>query len=160
MVEDVVWATLALLAVTASLPFYLYGAWIVLDSRFVTWSILMRHLRVIGVGLLLTTVPVVGWMVPRILEQLGGYAALHAIVGIQAYALLAFAFTGIVPIFRAKRRHDLYRDPDPDVAIEAIHPSMGTWRTRLRIGVFGYLGFWMLAYVLGGIRYLIRYGIL
>lgn len=160
MVADVVWATLALLAVTASFPFYVRGALIVLNSPFVTWAILRRHLAYIFVGLFLTTVPVIAWMIPRLFDQLGGYAAIHAIVGIQAYALLAFAFTGIVPIFRAKRRHDLYRDPDPDMALDDIHPDIGMWRTRLRIGVFGYLFCWIIAYVLGVMRYLIRYRII
>lgn len=160
MVDDVVWATIVGLLVTASLPFYLYGAWIVLDNDPVTWSVLKRHLAYILVGLVLTTGPVVGWMVPRLFDQLGGYAALHAIVGIQAYAFLLFAMTGIVPIFLAKYRHDLYHDPTQDIDLDELHENMGAWRFRLRVGVFGYLGCWLIAYVVGLIRYSVRYSVL
>jgi hypothetical protein len=34
---------------------------------------------------------------------------------------------------------------------------MSHWRSRLRIGVFGYVIFWMLAYVVGTARFVIRY---
>ena len=51
MNEDTWWvtttATVAATMVTASLPFYLYGAWIMVgrDQDHVTWDRLMRHLR-------------------------------------------------------------------------------------------------------------------
>ena len=160
MVDDVVWATLAAVLVSLSLPFYLYGAWIILDAEVVTWSTLMRHLRYIGAGLVLTTVPVVTWMVPRLFDQLGGYTAMHAIIGMQAYALLLVALTGIVRIFLAKHRHDLYHNPDPTIDLNDLDENMGAWRFRLRIGVFGYLFCWLVAYILGMIRYVIRYSIL
>ncbi|WP_251330035.1 DUF7321 family protein [Haloplanus pelagicus] len=153
MVRDATVATLAGLAVTASLPFYLYGAWIVLDNDTVTWNVLTRHLKYILVGLTLTTVPVVGWMVPRLADQFGGLAALHAVLGLQAYAMLVFALTGIVRIFQAKYEADLYRDPDPDVDLNDLHENMSAWRGRLRIGVFGYVLFWLGAYLVGVVRY-------
>ena len=153
MVRDATVATLAGLAVTASLPFYLYGAWIVIDTETVTWDVLTRHLKYILVGLVLTTVPVVGWMVPRLPDQFGGLAVLHAVLGLQAYAMLAFALTGIVRIFQAKYAADLYHDPDPDVDLNDLHENMSAWRGRLRIGVFGYVLFWLGAYLVGVVRY-------
>jgi hypothetical protein len=154
MVRDATVATLAGLAVTASLPFYLYGAWIVLDNDTVTWNVLTRHLRYIVVGLVLTTVPVAGWMAPRLPDQFGGLAVLHALLGLQAYAMLAFALTGIVRIFQAKRAADLYRDPDPDADLNDLHENMSAWRGRLRVGVFGYVLFWLGAYLIGVLRYI------
>jgi hypothetical protein len=153
MVSEATTATLAALAVTASFPFYLYGAWIVIDTETVTWSVLLRHLKYILVGLVLTTVPAVGWMVPRLADQFGGLAVLHAVLGLQAYAMLTFALTGIVRIFQAKRAANLYRDPDPDVDLDDLHEDMGAWRGRLRIGVFGYVLFWLGAYLIGVVRY-------
>jgi hypothetical protein len=150
-------ATVAGLMVTASFPFYLYGAWIVLDAEVVTWNVLVRHLRVIVPGLVVNTVPVVFWMVPRLFQQLGGLSALHAVLGLQAYAMLAFALTGIARIFQVKHRADLYRDPDPDVALDDLHENMSAWRGRLRVGVFGYVLFWIGAWVIGAYRYLIIY---
>ena len=150
-------ATIAALSVTASFPFYLVGAWIILDSEVVTWSVLTRHLSFIVVGLVLTTVPVVTWMGPRLLQQLGGLSALHAVLGLQAYALLAFGLTGIVRIVLVKRRHNLYAEPDADVALDDLHENMSAWRGRLRIGVFGYVLFWLAAYLLGIYRYLVIY---
>src|SRR6056297_2412056 len=91
MVDESVIAALAGMSVTTSLPFLLYGAWIMIDAETVSWNVLMRHLRYILAGLVLTTVPIVTWMVPRVLEQLTGMAILHAFFGVQAYALLAFA---------------------------------------------------------------------
>ncbi|GAB3684534.1 hypothetical protein GCM10028857_13650 [Salinarchaeum chitinilyticum] len=142
-------ATLVAFLVTASLPFYLYGAWIVIDAEVVTWSVLMHHLRYIAVGLLLTTVPVLTWMVPRLLEGFTGTTAVHVFFGLQAYALLLFALTGIFHIFRAKRAHSLYEDPDQDVDIGELHENMSAWRFRLRVGVFGYLLTWIIAWLLG-----------
>jgi hypothetical protein len=153
MVSEATAATLAGVSVTASFPFYCYGAWIVIDSETVTWSVLLRHLRFIAVGLALTTVPVVGWMAPRLLDQFGGLAVLHAVLGLQAYAMLAFALTGIVRIFQAKHAANLYRDPDQDVELDDLHENMGAWRGRLRIGVFGYVLFWIGAYLIGVVRY-------
>jgi hypothetical protein len=40
-------------------------------------------------------------MMPRLMDQFGGLAVLHAVLGLQAYAMLAFALTGIVRIFQA-----------------------------------------------------------
>jgi hypothetical protein len=155
--DDATVATLALVAVTASFPFYLYGAWVMIDAEVVTWGVLLYHLRFIVVGLLLTTVPVAGWMVPRLADQFGGFAALHAVLGLQAYALLAFALTGIVRIVVIKRRHDRYEDPDPDAPLDDLHPEMSHWRKRLRVGVFGYTLFWLLAWVVGVARYAVKY---
>ncbi|MDY6817876.1 MAG: hypothetical protein SVG88_04365 [Halobacteriales archaeon] len=154
---EVMLATLAAVVVTASFPFYLYGAWIVLSVETVTWSVLMRHLRFIVTGLVLTTLPVVTWMAPRLLEQLSGFAALHAFLGLQAYAMLVFALTGIVRIFQVKRQHDLYNDPTQDVDLADLHENMGAWRGRLRIGVAGYVVFWLLAWIVGIARYFLRY---
>lgn len=157
MAGPVVAATLALLAVTASLPFYLHGARIILDADIVTWDILIHHLKYVGVGLVLTTVPVVTWMFPRLLDQFGGLAALHAVLGLQAYAMLMFALTGIVRIFQIKWSADLYHEPGQDVALDELHEHMPAWRKQLRIGVFGYVLFWVAAYVLGVSRYVLLY---
>lgn len=146
--------------VTASFPFYLYGAWIILNSEVVTWGVLTRHLRYISVGLTLTTVPVLAWMAPRFLDQLDGFAALHAFLGLQAYALLAFALTGIVRILQVKRAHDLYNDPDPDLDISELHEHMDAWRRRLRVGVFGYVFLWLLAWIVGMARFALIYDVL
>ena len=153
-------ATVVLAVVTASFPFYLYGAWIVLQSETVTWSILTRHLAFVGIGLALTTVPMLAWMAPRLVGGAVGFdsfTALHAFLGLQAYALLTFAFTGIVRIFQVKRRHDLYHDPDPGMSISDLHPNMDAWRFRLRVGVFGYVILWLLAWVVGTARYVLVY---
>jgi len=157
MVSEATVATLAAISVTASFPFYLYGAWIVIDTETVTWRVLLRHLRYIVVGLVLTTVPVAGWMVPRLADQFGGLAVLHAVLGLQAYAMLTFALTGIVRIFQAKRAANLYRDPDPDADLNDLHENMSAWRGRLRVGVFGYILFWLGAYLIGVVRYLQLY---
>ena len=119
---------------------------------------LTYHLKFILTGLTLTTVPLVGWMVPRLFEQLGGFAAVHAFFGLQAYAFLLFGFTGIVRIFRAKYEHDLYSEYDEDVLLEEIGgETMSHWRSRLRVGVFGYLLLWIVAYVTGVARFLLKY---
>ena len=159
MVEDVVVASVAAAMVTASFPFYLYGAWYILDQEVVTWDVLMHHLKFITVGLLLTTIPVVTWMAPRFLDQLGGFAALHVFLGLQAYAMLLVALTGIVRIFQVKRQHDMYERgaADRDVEINDLHENMGAWRSRLRIGVAGYVLFWLLAWLVGILRYLNEY---
>lgn len=157
MVSETTAATLAALSVTISLPFYLYGAWVAIDTEVMTWDRLLYHLRFVVTGLVLTTVPLVLWMLPRLADQISGLAMLHAFLGLQAYALLAFALTGIVRIFQAKHRANLYRDPDPDADIDSLHQHMPAWRRRLRVGVFGYIVFWMLAYLLGVYRYLVQY---
>ncbi|MFB6089729.1 MAG: hypothetical protein ABEJ97_01605 [Halobellus sp.] len=157
MVSDSAIATVAALMVTASLPFYLYGAWVMIDAETVTWDVLVYHLKIIVPGLVLTTVPVAGWMVPRLLDQLTGVAVLHALLGLQAYALLVFALTGIVRILQVKREADLYDDPDQEVDIDDLHPNMSAWRGRLRVGVFGYVVFWLLAWLLGLYRFVLRY---
>ncbi len=156
MLSDRLVATLAACSVTASFPFYLYGAKIMIDAEVVTWDVLVHHLKFIATGLTLNTVPVVGWMIPRLLDQLSGPAALHAVLGLQAYAMLVFALTGIVRIFQAKRGADLYDDPGGR-DIDDLHENVGAWRGRLRIGVFGYVVFWLLAWVVGVYRYLVRY---
>jgi len=154
MVSETTVATAALASVTISFPFYLYGAWVMIDAETVTWSTLTYHLRFIAVGLALTTVPVAGWMAPRLLEQLGsGLAAVHAFFGLQAYALLAFGLTGIARILQAKRRHGLYDDPEKDVALSDLHENADNWRRRLRVGVFGYVILWIVAYLIGIVRY-------
>jgi len=157
MASETIVAAVMALVVTASFPFYLYGAWYILDQDVVTWDVLIHHLKFITVGLLLTTVPVVGWMAPRFFEQLGGFAALHAFLGLQAYAMLVVALTGIVRIFQVKRQHDLYETADRDVDIDELHENMGAWRGRLRIGVAGYVLFWMLAWLAGMIRFVLDY---
>ncbi|WP_049998932.1 DUF7321 family protein [Halococcus sediminicola] len=155
---DATVATVVALLVTASFPLFLYGAWIMIDTEDVTWGVLVYHLKFIFTGLALTTIPLLFWMVPRLFGQLGGASALHAFLGLQAYALLAFAFTGIIRIFRAKRRHNLYHDYDEDVLLDEIGSErMDHWRSRLRIGVFGYVIFWLLAYLVGIARYVGQY---
>jgi len=158
MVEDATLAAAAALLVTVSFPLYLKGAWIIIDAETVTWGVLTHHLKYIVTGLVLNTAVVLVWMVPRLATQLGGAAALHAVLGLQAYAMLAFALTGIVRIFRIKRREELYRDPEPGVSLSELHPEMDHWRKRLRIGVAGYVLFWILAWVVGMARFLIKYG--
>mgnify|MGYP000415737070 CR=1 FL=1 len=151
-------ATVVLASVTLSLPCFLYGAWYILEVEAVTWGALIYHLKFVTTGLVLTTVPVVVWMAPRLPDQFGGLSALHAFFGVQAYALLAFGFTGIVRIFRAKYEHDLYHDYDEDVLLDEIgSEQMDHWRFRLRVGVFGYTICWLLAYVIGVVRFVIRY---
>lgn len=150
-------AALATLSVTLSFPFFIYGAWIMLDSETVTWGVLVHHLKYISVGLVLTTVPMVFWMVPRLLEQLSGLSALHAFLGLQAYAMLLVGLTGIVRIFQAKRNADLYKNPDQDIDLNDLHENMSAWRGRLRIGVFGYVFFWLGAYVTGLYRFVVSY---
>ena len=153
-------ATAVALTVTASFPFYLYGAWIVLQSETITWSVLTRHLTFVGTGLALTTIPVAMWMVPRLVWGSVGFdsfTALHVFLGVQAYALLLFALTGIVRIFQVKRHYDAYHDPDPEMSISDLHENMDAWRFRLRMGVFGYVILWLLAWVVGTVRYVIFY---
>jgi len=158
MVAESLVATVVLAAVTLSFPCFLYGAYYIIETEPVTWAVLMHHLKFVGTGLTLTTVPMLTWMAPRLPQQLGGLSAVHAYLGLQAYALLAFGGTGIVRIFRAKRRHDLYNDYDEDVVLDEIGGErFSHWRKRLRIGVFGYVIFWMLAYVVGLSRYVLRY---
>jgi hypothetical protein len=160
MVSSGTIATVVLVSVTASFPCFLYGAWYIIETEPVTWGVLMHHLKFVGTGLALTTVPMVTWMAPRLLDQLSGFAMVHAFLGAQAYAMLAFGFTGIVRIFKAKREHDLYNEYDEDVLLDEIGSDrMDHWRGRLRIGVFGYVFFWILAYLAGAARYLLIYGI-
>lgn len=157
MVDPAVYATLSLLVTTASAPLYWRGVRVIVDADPVTWSVLVRHLRLVGAGLFLTTGAVVLWMAPRLPDQFGGFTVLHAVAGLQAYALLAFALTGIVPILREKWRADLYRAPGRDVSLDDLHEDVDTWRKRLRVGVLGYAGLWVVAWLLGVIRYLLRY---
>ncbi|GCF12367.1 hypothetical protein Harman_03020 [Haloarcula mannanilytica] len=158
MVSDGLVATVVLLSVTLSLPCFLYGAYYIIETEPVTWDVLVHHLKFVVTGLILTTVPMLLWMVPRLPDQLGGLSAVHAMLGLQAYALLAFGGTGIVRIFRAKRQHDLYNDYDEDLLLDEIgDETFSHWRSRLRIGVFGYVIFWLLAYLVGVARYALRY---
>jgi hypothetical protein len=157
-VADETIAIVAMLLVTGSFPFYLYGAWIMIDAETVTWDVLTYHLKFIVPGLALNTVPVVFWMAPRLVDQLNGISALHAFLGLQAYAMLVFALTGIVRIFQAKRSANLYDDPDQEIDLDDLHENMGAWRGRLRLGVFGYVFFWILAYVVGLFKFASRYG--
>jgi hypothetical protein len=152
-------ATLAVVLVTASFPFYLYGAKVVLDAETVTWSVLTRHLRYIGVGLALTTGPMLVWMLPRLTANVTGLTAVHAFFGLQAYALLVFALSGIVRIFQVKHRHDLYSDDAAaaDVDISELHENMDDWRRRLRVGVAGYVLLWLVAWLVGVSWYVLRY---
>ncbi|MFB6298104.1 MAG: hypothetical protein ABEH56_06255 [Salinirussus sp.] len=155
---DAAVATVVLVSVTLSFPCFLYGAYIVIENDPVTWDVLTHHLQYILTGLGLTTVPMVGWMMPRLADQFGGAALVHAFLGLQAYAMLLFAGTGIVRIFRAKRRYDLYHDYDESVLLDEIgDENMRFWRRRLRIGVFGYVFFWLLTYLIGVFRYVSRY---
>jgi hypothetical protein len=157
-ISERVIATVVLASVTLSLPCFLYGAWYIIETEPVTWSVLTHHLKFVTAGLVLTTVPMVTWMIPRLADQLGGVAMVHAFLGAQAYAMLAFGGTGIVRIFRAKREHDLYEEYDEDVLLDEIGSErMDHWRSRLRLGVFGYVIFWLLAYLVGIARYAIRY---
>lgn len=158
MLSDAQTATLVLVAVAASFPCFLYGAWIMIDNDEITWDVLIYHLKFIVTGLTLTTVPLVFWMLPRLFEQFGGFSAVHAFFGLQAYAFLAFGFTGIVRIFRAKYEHDLYNDYDERVLLDEIgDENMQFWRRRLRIGVFGYVLCWIIAFLTGFTRYVALY---
>jgi len=157
MVSESTAATLAAASVTLSLPFFLYGAWYAIETEVMTWDRLVHHLKFVLTGLALTTVPMVLWMIPRLAGQFSGLAALHAFLGLQAYALLVLALTGIVRIFQAKRAADLYRNPDPEADIGDLHENMAGWRRRLRIGVFGYMILWILAYLVGVYRFLMDY---
>ena len=158
MVSDALIAAVVFVSVRLSFPCFLYGAYYIIETEPVTWGVLVHHLKFVGTGLVLTTVPMLFWMAPRLPDQLGGLSAVHAYLGLQAYALLLFGGTGIVRIFRAKRRHDLYNDYDQDVLMDEIGgEQMDHWRSRLRIGVFGYVIFWMLAYVVGTARFVLRY---
>lgn len=161
MVADEVMAAGAGILVTASFPFYIYGAWVMIENEEpVTWSLLTHHLTFIVIGLTLNTVPVILWMVPRLPDQFGGLAVLHAFFGLQAYALLVFALTGIGRILQVKLEHDLYADPDPALELDELHENMPDWRRRLRVGVAGYVLFWVAAWVVGISRYLVLYGYL
>lgn len=164
MLPDATVAALTAVAVSAALPLFLYGAWIMIDAEAVTWGVLTHHLKFILTGLTLTTVPMVFWMIPRLFGlagqpgQFGGLATVHAFLGLTAYAFLLFGFTGIVRIFRAKWEHDLYHDYDEDVLLEEIGSErMSHWRSRLRLGVFGYTFFWIGAWLTGLGRFVIIY---
>ena len=45
MLDDATTATIVAVMVTLSLPFYLKGAWIMIDAETVTWAILIHHLK-------------------------------------------------------------------------------------------------------------------
>lgn len=159
MVEAQTIATIAAVSVSLSLPLYFHGIWVILNAERVTWSVLKRHLASIIPALLFTAVPVVGWMIPRSLNLgFSGLVAVHIFLALQSYALLLIGLWGIVPIFRAKRRYNLYRNPDQDIELDELDERMPQWRKRLRLGVFGHFGLWLLAYLLGGWLYVSSYG--
>ena len=153
-------AILVLVAVTLSLPCFLYGAWLMIVSDPITWGILKRHLAVVSLGLALTTVPLVTWMIPKFWSQRSGIAVVHAFLGVQAYAFFVLAATGIVRIFRAKWASAEYRNAS-DFDLDALdgegEADLGHWRTRLRIGVVGYTALWLMAYLTGVLRYVFKY---
>jgi hypothetical protein len=155
-------ATVVVAAVTLSFPCFIYGAYYIIEAEEVTWGVLIHHLKFITTGLALTTIPLLVWMLPRLFSQLkDGTAIVHAFLGLQAYAMLAFGGTGIVRIIRAKREHDLYNEYDEDILLEEIgSENFDHWRKRLRIGVVGYVFFWLLAYLVGILRYVSRYVLL
>lgn len=159
MVSDTAIATGAVVMVSLSFPFYIKGAYVMIDAETITWNVLVRHLRYIVPGLVLNTIPILTWMGPRLLQQLGeGLAAVHAFFGIQAYALLLFGLTGIVRILQAKREHGLYDDEEAaQMDLSELHENADAWRTRLRIGVFGYVILWSVAYLVGIVRYVLLY---
>lgn len=161
MVSDQTLATIAFVAVSLSLPLYLHGIWVILSSEQVTWTVLMRHLRSVLPALGLTTVPMFVWMLPRSISVgFSGLVATHIFLALQSYALLLIGIWGIIPIFRAKRQYNLYREPEPDVDLAELDERMSVWRRRLRFGVFGHFALWILAYLLGVLLYLRNYGIL
>ncbi len=43
------------------------------------------------------------------------------------------------------------------MALSDLHENADAWRKRLRVGVFGYVVFWILAYVVGVARYVLQY---
>ena len=83
MIADRVVATVVLLAVTASFPCFLYGAWYIIETEPVTWGVLMHHLKFVGTGLALTTIPLLTWMAPRLLGQPGGERRLSNLLQIS-----------------------------------------------------------------------------
>ncbi|MFC7210787.1 hypothetical protein ACFQL3_09905 [Natronoarchaeum sp. GCM10025321] len=155
--SEYVYATVATLLVTLSFPLYLYGAWIILQEEVVTWDVLIHHLKYVTAGLVLTTVPMVTWMIPNAFDQFSPLLAVHMFFGLQAYALLLVGLTGIVRIFQVKRQHNLYHESSGDIDISELHENMSAWRWRLRIGVFGYVGCWIIAYLIGVFRFLLRF---
>jgi len=158
MVTDAAVAAVVVLAVTLSLPCFLYGAWLMIVSDPVTWSVLKRHLVAVSLGLALTTVPLVAWMIPKFWSQRSGVAVVHAFLGVQAYAFFVLAATGIVRILRAKWTSAEFRDAT-DFDLEALEDehNLSHWRGRLRIGVVGYTALWLLAYLTGLLRYVFKY---
>jgi len=51
----------------------------------------------------------------------------------------------------------LYEIEDPEMPISELHENMGAWRFRLRAGVFGYVILWLLAWLVGTVRYVLVY---
>ena len=142
--------TLVVLLVSASFPFYCYAAYIMIEADPVGWADVKRHAIYTTAGLTLNTIPVIFWMIPQLAKQFGGLSTLHAFLGLQAYAFLVLALNGVWKIYRAKRAYDQYHNPVEDVALTELDPErMSGWRTQLRLGVVGWMGFWLLAYVTG-----------
>ncbi|NIQ56859.1 MAG: hypothetical protein GWN85_26355, partial [Gemmatimonadetes bacterium] len=50
-----------------------------------------------------------------------------------------------------------YHAPDPDIELSELHEDMDKWRSRLRVGVFGYVVLWLLAWLLGLAQYALLY---
>lgn len=118
-----------------------------------------RHLIVVTVGLALTTVPLVTWMVPKFWSQRSGVAVVHTFIGLQAYAFFVLAATGIVRILRTKWASAEFRTAT-DFELDALDDEehdLGHWRGRLRIGVIGYTVLWLVAYLTGVLRYVTKY---
>ncbi|WP_244605320.1 DUF7321 family protein [Halorhabdus rudnickae] len=158
-IPDSTIALVVLVAVTLSLPCFLYGAWLMIVSDPITWGVLKRHLVVVTLGLALTTVPLVAWMIPKFWGQTSGVAVVHAFLGVQAYAFFVLAATGIVRILRAKWASAEFRGAT-DFELDALDDEehdLGHWRGRLRIGVVGYTALWLLAYLTGLLRYALKY---
>lgn len=152
MVE--VFALGAVLLVTASFPFYVYAAYIMIEADPVLWGDVKRHALYTSVGLTLNTIPVVFWMIPQLFRQFGGLSTVHAFLGLQAYALLVLALNGVWKIYRAKRAYSGYEDPSGIELTDLDPERMSGWSTQVRLGVIGWMGFWTLAYVTGMLLYL------
>lgn len=157
MVDEATLTTFAAITVTVSFPFYLCGAWVMIDTEMVSWDVLAYHLKIISSELVLNTVPVVMWMLPRLFQQFNRFSTLHTTLGLQAYATLIFALTGIIRIPRVKWEANLCRNPDQDVSLGDLHENTSVWRGRLHVDVFGYVIFWVFTRLLGIYCYLSGY---
>ena len=57
MVSDALIAAVVFVSVSLSFPCFLYGAYYIIETEPVTWGVLVHHLKFVGTGLTLTTVP-------------------------------------------------------------------------------------------------------